>query len=98
MPPVKGSRTIIPIELKGIRSLVQAFLVLANLIEGMRVRIVEVKGQAGRGRFAQAHEPGVVVRAAVTADDVRVQDLVQIRPGTVVVFPEVGVVKRRESR
>src|SRR5437660_2156462 len=64
--PVEGGRTIIPVEIKGIGGLVQALLVLANLVERMRVGVVERKIQARRGRLVQTNESGVVIWTAIT--------------------------------
>src|SRR5216684_101188 len=98
MPSVKRSRAIIPVEIKGIRSLVQALLVLANLVESVRERIVEVKRQADARLLVQAEESRVVVRTAVAADDVRVQNLGEIRsPVVQKPFPEVRIIERREA-
>jgi len=83
MPPVKRSRAIIPVEIKGVGSFVQALLVLANLVEGMGERVIEVKRQPDVRPLVQAEESCVIVRTAVTANDVRIQDLVEIQPAVV---------------
>ena len=59
--PVKLSRAIVAVQFERVRSLVEALLVLPDLVEGMRVGVVEGKIQARGGRLVQTDEPSVVV-------------------------------------
>ena len=93
---VKLSRAIIAVQIEGVECFVEALLVLADLVERVRERVVEVKGQTGRGRFAQAHEPCVVIGATMTADNIGIENLVAVKAGAIL-FPEVGEVEGLEA-
>ena len=98
MPAVELRRAVVAVEIERIGGFVQALLVLANLVECMGERVVESKCHTHRRLLAQAEESCVVVRAAIAADNVGVQDLVRVQTTDAIGFPKVGVVERRESR